>query len=479
MPETRLIQTTQYVDCQTEYNGVAILTRLDSYEMSLLPEERVSEDEDVFAYLNPDTLLNLGELNNGDDISLQYSEAAGPFSRQCRVQIRLDELIDNCSIRLNSKLDFNLLGRLFRNSPGLKFPFSVMIRREINLDELKTQGFIYEEIFPIVHGRSYRIQNRLRSNDLWGTPILLNNYPKLIGDLRTEIIRSIDMFSGARSESWKVSVDSIELAFTADTYSLAITRALREQAYSVFERIPSFLSRSYQWDERSPLEVVVTIPEVEINRDYRIDAHLFNPAEELFYPSGIPIIDTCLQNIHAQLLENGIPIDPGTEIYQRLLRQLLSYRYHCARTSEYISPSIISHSEISGFHCHLNSKLADQLDTTTLDIVNEQQLGNSRVDMMIAGYPVELKLEDRRTASTDDIVRRYEGQAADYVARQGCRFGFLMVLDTVLDRRQPTASLDQDVRFRHVQTASGQSVIVIAIVIRIPRSASDLTALRR
>lgn len=477
MPAIEPVQTTQWVDCQTESNGVAILRRMDSYLLSPLAEERVEENGNIRITLNPNTLLDLGSLYNTDDIFIQYSETVLSFSKQRDVRIEWEELVNNQAVSLDSKLNFKFLEQFFQRSPNIKFPFSIVIWREINLEELKGQGLIIERVIPNAHGRSFFIQSQLRSNDLV-TPVLLKNYPKQIGNVGNEIISKIVMFAGARSESWIILVDKIEQAFTSDSYSNEIMQALREQSCPVPDRIPSYLRRSFQWNGISPLEVVVTIPELEVNKEYQIQAYISNPAEEILFPSGIPIVDTCLKNIHVQLLENGIPFDRGTEVYQRLLRQLLSYRYHCAHTPEYITQSIANQSEISGFHRHLHSKLAEQLDTITLEIVNEQQLGNSRVDMMIAGYPVELKLEDRRTADTDDIVRRYEGQAADYVARQGCRFGFLLILDTVLDRDRPTASLDQDMRFKLVQNSSGNSVIVIAIVIRIPRPASDFTAMR-
>jgi len=232
------------------------------------------------------------------------------------------------------------------------------------------------------------------------------------------------------------------------------------------------------WNGQRPLDVRVTVPEVEVNKVYQIDLHLKHPADELYCPTTIPIIDKCILSIHRQLLENGISFGLHTETYQRLLRQLFLYRYHCGLTPDYINSLVASQSEIQGFHRHLQSKLVAGLDYEALEIVNEQPLGNSRVDMVITGYPVELKLEDRRNANTDEIVRRYESQAADYVARRGSPFGFLLILDTVLDRVQPTATLEQDIKFRNVRTVSGDTVIVIAVVVRIPRPSSDFSALR-
>jgi hypothetical protein len=98
---------------------------------------------------------------------------------------------------------------------------------------------------------------------------------------------------------------------------------------------------------------------------------------------------------------------------------------------------------------------------------------------LIENIPTELKLEGRKTATTNDIEERYKGQAASYIARQNAPFGFLLVLDTVLDREQPTSRVDQDVRLTQVTNVSGDSVIVITLIIRIPRPASDHTKLAR
>jgi hypothetical protein len=91
-------------------------------------------------------------------------------------------------------------------------------------------------------------------------------------------------------------------------------------------------------------------------------------------------------------------------------------------------------------------------------------MGNSRVDFLIDGIPVELKLEDRKTVTTDEIIESYKAQAADYIARQSAPFGFLLILDTVLDRDQSTSRIDQDLRLVPVINVSGDPIMVVALV---------------
>ena len=92
---------------------------------------------------------------------------------------------------------------------------------------------------------------------------------------------------------------------------------------------------------------------------------------------------------------------------------------------------------------------------------------------MIDGFPVELKLEKRKTFTITQIVDSYKKQAADYVARFKAPFGFLVVGD-IADRDTPIPLANQDIQVVEVETSSGDSVVVVAIIVRLaPRSPSS------
>jgi hypothetical protein len=129
------------------------------------------------------------------------------------------------------------------------------------------------------------------------------------------------------------------------------------------------------------------------------------------------------------------------------------------------------------FHNHLYLRLINDLDFGG-KTVYEVTTGNSRIDLLISDIPTELKVERRPDVSTEEIVRTYCGQAAEYVARCDSGFGFLVVLDGVFARETPTAPVDQDLVIADVTTASGDSVAIIGIVLRLPEPPSRLSRVK-
>jgi len=245
-------------------------------------------------------------------------------------------------------------------------------------------------------------------------------------------------------------------------------------------RIPALLKKQYPESRDNILEVIIQVPEIHPGEECAIDVTLRDLSQELYYRTGIVVLDDCILDIHQSLLGYGVPVDPDHDKYQKVLVHLLLYRQNCALYPDYISADIATMTENAGFHKHLYSKLIDQLSIEAIGhVFSEVDIGNSRVDLLIENIPTELKLEGRKKVTTDEIVESYQGQAADYIARQNAAFGFLVVLDTVLDRELPTSRVDQDIRVVQVTIVSGNSVIVVAIIVRIPRSASNFTELAK
>ncbi len=439
----------------------------------------VQDDDNIQVSLDSSVVLRLPfNWSLEVDVSIKYQLIPRKFAPLDEFSIAGD-LLAGGIIPLARVVDFEHLERQFEDRRDFRFYFTITAWESVNLNDLRELRWIEESIEETEAYRRIRIINCLSPRNPENSSLLLRNYPKIIGNLDEEIIWEIGMFAGRRSESWQIEIDVISQPFMIESFKSVVSQALREQSKPVLERIPAFLRRAYPESSDHPLEVVVTVPEIEPKTECTINVTLRDPAGDLYYSTSNPELNRLIRDIHLRLLEHGIPVGPETEVYQRVLAQLLIYRDSCASITGYIDASVAEKSEIKGFHQHLRQRLRHQLDIELVDIVSEPQIGNSRVDLLIEGIPTELKLEDRKTATTDDIVERYEGQAADYIARQGAPFGFLLVLDTVLDREQPTSRVDQDWRLAQVPNVSGASIMVIALVIRIPRPASDHTKLAR
>lgn len=472
MPQIHPTESYEYVVCLTDKEGVwhhHAQYRIIS-DVGDAPSGRLDPNISV--------PLSLGwspEL----EVSVRYRLFLSTFESYDEVPVE-NELLVGGAIPLGDILNLDYIGWLFDTRNDFYFPFEVVIRQTVSLSLWRQRELIDLSITELDRRRQIRIVNQVAAVNQANTDPPLMNYPQTIGNLDEEIIWGISMFAGSRSESWQIEIDAINQPFTIESFSSKVSQALRAQSRPVLERIPVFLRRAYPESSSHPLEVTVTIPEVKPQSEYTIDVTLYDPAGDLYYPTDDPELEHCIRDIHLKLLEYGIPVGPETEVYQRVLSQLLIYRRSCASVKGYIDTSVAEKTEIEGFHKHLLQRLPHQLAIVPVDIVSEPEIGNSRVDLLIEGIPTELKLEDRKTATTKDIVERYQGQAADYIARQGTPFGFLLVLDTVLDREQPTSRVDQDCRVTQVSNVAGDaSVVVIAIVVRIPRPASDHPKLAR
>jgi hypothetical protein len=490
MLEIRLIESYEYIECISDREGIwhhraqyRIAPKKRPRLIRLFTNPICSMMQSLLSRIGKDA----GELLSGRlasnisvplsvswspdfEVSIKYRLFFSQFEPHEEVPVGEESLIGS-TIPLGTVLDLNYVGWLFETRNDFYFPFEVVIRQPVDLDFLRQQNLIQSSTYETDQRRQIRISNRVAPVNQANSDPPLRGYSQTVGNLDHELILEISMFAGSLSVSWQIRIDDINKPFTKESFSSTISQALHSQSRPVLERIPTFLRQAYRESSNCPLEVIVTIPEVNAELEYMIEVTLSDPAGDLYYSTGHPQLDQCIRDIHLTLLDYGIPVGLETEVYQRVLGQLLIYRHSCSAVRGYVDPGIVIMTEIEGFHQHLLQRLAHQLAITPVEIVSEPEIGNSRVDLLIEGIPTELKLEDRITATTDDIVERYQGQAP---------FGFLMVLDTVLDREQPTSPVDQDYRVTLVPNVSGNaSAVVITVVVRIPRPASEHTVLAR
>lgn len=410
------------------------------------------------------------------DLSITYR----PFFE--RKESYTDEHIENTFLAdnailigkmFNMRIGLEHIENLFKTrQEGFRFEFTILMRETVVWEELERENLIKID----VEGDNRR-QRVIISHNFADIEQILY-YPYHLGNLEEEIIWDLKMFARTSSENWQIEIGTILQPFTIEEFRKTIEAGLRIQTEPVLKRVPAYLRRQYPESIGHPLDIVVTIDEMKPGIQYKIYFTLREPAQELYYRTNNPAIDKVIVHIHQRLIDLGVAIGQETELHQKVLSQLLLYRDACLSLQGYISAELAKKTETKGFHEHLHEKLHHNLSFgNSVNIISEPDIGNSRIDLLIEGIPTELKLEDRKTFTTPDIVNSYKEQAADYIARCNAPFGFLVVLDTVLNRKQPTSPVEQDVKIEQVTTSAGGTVIVIAVIVRIPRKASDFTTL--
>lgn len=459
--------TYEYIDCVS--NTEVLWIRTNQYELTF----EADDFRDAVVRTGLSVPLDFGNLSPGSELTVKFLPPLGRL-RAFREEKLDPTLLDNHVVPLHSFIDLDHLSWLWETGADFRYPLELVLRSSMPLQALHAEGLVQVSVCEEDCLRYFVIQNR----SLKMSPVVVKSYRQIIGNLDREIIGDITMFVGARAESWQIKVDGIHQPFQSQGLIQRIQQALSQQAVSVPNRVPLFFRETYHESSHNPLEVTVTIPEMLPDENYTISVALRNPISTLYHETGNREIDRCLQEALDAILDSGVSSEDAVTC-QRVLRELLVYRHSCGSVPDYIHATVAQNNEIEGFHRHLHDKLATQLNTRLLRVISEPEIGNSRVDLLIEDIPTELKLEDRRTATTDDIVNRYRAQAADYVGRQSSRFGFLLVLDIVLDRDLPASRVDQDFRVDKVPNVSGDTVTVIALVIRIPRPASEHTIVAR
>jgi len=372
-----------------------------------------------------------------------------------------------------SVLPTEVVQRALQFSASGIFPFSVIVEEQIDIAELTGSGLFERQVSPGEEDGSEVIflLNRTRT-DLGDVPI--QEYSERVGDLRTEIIWRVTV-QGTGNPQCHLEIDDLRQPFGLSDYRERIRLAMSTFGGTVLDRIPSYFAEHFQSTIGLALPVKVIIHELSVDSPIRIHLARRAPEMECFYPTGDPVLDSLIRSVHAELIKRGFPVNPGDCQYQKVLNQFLKYRQALLTTdprAKFADPKILRESERK-FHNHLYLRLTANLDMGAPTY--EGTLGNSRIDLLISGIPTELKVERRPDVRTEDIIRTYCDQAADYVARCSSRFGFLLVLDAVQGRLTPTAPADHDLFIVDVPTASGNSVAIIGIVMRLPEPPSLLS----
>lgn len=404
------------------------------------------------------------------DVSIRYRPRQGvstPFEQYLEKDISDD--VAGSRLMLASVMNLEHAARLIQERSLPDFRFSVIVLQDIELSELRERGWIEVTSSQDRMRREVQVRNCCRG---WrGQPITIHNYPQVIGNLDQDVIWRIRQFCEARSESWMITVNEIGPCFAPDDYECKMKEGLAlQQDVAPVKRLPNFLGRHFPQSVNHSLVVSVLIPAVEPDRIYRVQATMFD-ATTVMYSAGVDL-DRIVQKVQLELMEH-LPIDPECLKHQRVLSQLLLYRQGCLTVTGYIGREVAEQGEVRGFHEHIHEKLHHQLAFGRPNIISEADVGSSRVDLLVEGVPTELKLERRKTATTAMIVDSHERQAADYIAACSAPFGFLVVLDAVLEREGVTPPPEQDVKVVHVDTAAGGTVPVVAVVVRMPSRPSD------
>ena len=366
----------------------------------------LGEDETRVNLVSDAVLLLPFECSPETDVSLRFARIPRAFAPHQEELPVPKDVSNNKAIHLSRFFDFGYLERQFEDRIGFRFQFVIIAWEPVDLNAFRDEGWIEESVEESEAHRRIRIVSHLSPRNPENVNLLLRHYPKTIGNLDEEIIWEIQMFDGRGPASWQTEIDGIDQPFTLQSFRSMIAQALHAQSQPVSRRIPAFLRRVHPESSSETLEVAVTIPEIRPEEAYTIRVVLRDVARELYYPTNVPALDQCIRDVHLQLLENGIPVGPKSDMYQRVLSHLLIYRHACASTVGYIDASVAEQPEIEGFHRHLLGRLAHQLDIVPVAVVSEPEIGNSRVDLLIEGIPTELKLEDRKRATTDDTVKR-------------------------------------------------------------------------
>lgn len=371
-------------------------------------------------------------------------------------------------------LPLEVVQRALHGSSTGVFPFTLIVKEQIDIDVLMAEQLIVRKASPGEEAGSeviHLLNNTVTEHG--GVPIL--DYSETVGDLRAEIIWQVAVH-GAVNQRCHLEIDELSQWFELDEYTERIKLAVRTFPGAVLDRIPSYFAQHFPATNGLPLPVRVVIDEVPVNSPVRIYTARRAPELECFYPTGSDVLDKLICDVHAELIKRGLPVSPASCQYQKPLNQFLKYRNSLLTAdprAQFADPKVLRESERE-FHNHLYRTLINSL-VFGEPTVYEATTGNSRIDLLIADIPTELKIERQLGVSTEEIVGKYCGQAADYVGRRNSRFGFLLVLDAVLGRATPTAPAEQDLCIVDVETDSGGSVAVVGIVMRLPEPPSLLS----
>lgn len=462
------------IDCE-----VALWRYVADYQVLFSPSGTRGSAGESETWLDPSLIVQLDiDLKPEDEISVEYSLPSvylAPIERQ---------LIDYSMIA-NGQIPFSALIRAdeiaslerhVKDRTGYSFKFQFIVRRRVSLDDIRAKGLLLHIVDDQLGFRRIRVSHSIRPMSGSSTidRIDFTNYRVEIGNFATEIISKIEMFAGNSEAKWALWIDAIGHRLEKESLREWVEQAMSEVRLAPLLRVPELISRKHPTAAKS-YQLHTVIDRVSDGVEYEIVATTSNPAQDLFYPTGHPDLDETMRHIHLFMFNQGLTLGPESVGYHRILRHLVMYRYNCGSVKGYIDPSIVDKSEIDGFHRHFTDNLVNDFEYQLVSVMSEASIARSRVDLLVEGLPIELKLEVRRNVTTQETIDAYKEQAGEYIAQRGAPFGFLVVLDTVLDHEQIHGPSSQDIQVVAVPTQSGGTVTVIGIVVRISRPASDFS----
>jgi hypothetical protein len=432
---------------------------------------------------------NLLDLLGGSEalpvipIRAEYDPTSEPeFSLRHRLYLRAMESFEEYSIpppEPNTRylplsiLQLDAVQRAIIFDQDADFWFSLIITEKVDTNDFISSGLLTvvrkeENLFGVVLV-TLTLTNKATTRL---GPLHLKSYVHIIGNLREEIIWE-PYVDGIPDYLWHLEIGDLGICFNLQEYREHIEHALVRPKEIVLERIYEYLCEHFPLTDDLVLPLKVVIDEMPPDALISVRFKRRLPDRELFFPTGIEALNNLILRLHSELIRKGLPVGPTSPMYQKVLSLLLKYRSSILTVSNFANANVIRKNEKS-FHNHLHAMLSINLEFGD-PIYSEVGTGNSRIDLLIAGFPAELKLERRDNVTTEEIISAYKQQAADYVSRCESRLGFLVVLDAVAIRAAPTPPAEQDVLLVEVLTSSGGTVSVIGIVMRLPRSPSEFS----
>ena len=394
MPQLTPLDKFSYIQCNIQDYETAILICTYTYALKPTADEiNYTDDQAKIVEFDPSCVLKLPYFDSQTTESfLEY-----PSLTSSRLTHRIDEpiaddLLTSGVIFLENYFDFEILQYWFERSDDYQFEFALKFLETISLTELRNNGYIKESLSLTETNRTSKLRNLVDIPDFSTSGILINEYPLAVGDLVSDIIWNIRVLQGAEPVPFQVQLLGIERYIDSDEFKDRVTEALRMQTMPTRERIPAHLHIAYPelqgrlTDQAFP--VYARINKLQPKLEYTIDVTLYEPAQ-LTYKTNNDQLDRCILSVYRQLLERDIPVDADRDQHQKILYELVMYRYRCSAVNGYISPGIAQQTETQGFHQHLQDKLGST--GLAIEFSSEPMLGNSRLDLFIEGYPVGVK----------------------------------------------------------------------------------------
>jgi len=179
--------------------------------------------------------------------------------------------------------------------------------------------------------------------------------------------------------------------------------------------------------------------------------------------TGFPWADTEYSRVMSKVRQFILPND--LESYQIVMVSLLNYMGQNYMDNFFKGEEYTEES----FHQDLSRHL--KLDTSIgASALNEIYTGGGRVDILVRGVPLELKVE-KAIADTIVVIDKHKSQASHYASSQGKQVGFLCILD-LTEKKMPIPHPSNDIRVVQVPVHGYEEdkllfpSIIIALVIR-------------